>query len=85
MSEATDRLDWNAASAKESAAFELLRPSMQLRPRLSIDGNQWCALYGEDLQNGVAGFGSSPDKAYKAFDEAWIRERTTEKGEEGDE
>lgn len=24
------------------------------------DGNQWCALYGEDLQTGIAGFGNTP-------------------------
>lgn len=24
------------------------------------DGNQWCALYGEDLQVGIAGFGKTP-------------------------
>ena len=26
---------------------------------LSKDGDQWCALYGEDLQVGVAGFGET--------------------------
>ena len=24
------------------------------------DGDQWCALYGEDLQAGIAGFGNTP-------------------------
>ena len=24
------------------------------------DGNQWCALIGKDLQEGIAGFGDSP-------------------------
>lgn len=24
------------------------------------DGNKWCALYGEDLQVGIAGFGDTP-------------------------
>ena len=47
------------------------RPSILLRPGLSIDGNQWCALYGENIQDGVAGFGSSPEKAYEDFDRAW--------------
>lgn len=28
--------------------------------KLSIDGDHYCWLYGEDLQNGVAGFGKSP-------------------------
>ena len=56
---------------KEDIAIEQAQPSMVLRPRLSIDGNQWCALYGDNVQNGVAGFGSSPEKAYADFDRAW--------------
>ena len=39
-------------------ADEQRRPCVLFRPRIFIDGNHWCALYGEDLQNGVAGFGS---------------------------
>lgn len=49
-------------------------PSVLYRPRLSRDGNAWCALYGEDLQLGVAGFGKSPAEAMAAFDAAWVRE-----------
>jgi hypothetical protein len=47
------------------------RPSAVFRPKLSIDGNQWCALYGENLQDGVAGFGSSPADAMQDFDANW--------------
>jgi hypothetical protein len=54
------------------AHAELCRPSYLFRPRLSIDGNQWCALYGDNLQDGVAGFGDSPSLAMEAFDKAWI-------------
>lgn len=46
-------------------------PSAIYRPALSIDGDQWCALYGENLQDGVAGFGASPAEAMSAFDVAW--------------
>jgi len=46
-------------------------PSAIYRPRLSIDGNQWCALYGENLQDGVAGFGDSPAQAMADFDRNW--------------
>lgn len=31
--------------------------------RISKDGNQWCALIGEDLQSGIAGFGDTPSAA----------------------
>lgn len=59
------------------------RPSVLFRPRLSIDGNQWCALYGDDLQSGVAGFGDSPELAMYDFDVAWsakLPPAPTEKG-----
>lgn len=47
------------------------RPSVLFRPKLSVDGDQWCAMYGDDLQSGVAGFGNSPSKAMDDFDRAW--------------
>jgi hypothetical protein len=47
------------------------RPSTIYRPALRIDGNQWCALYGESLEEGVAGFGDSPAEAVYDFDRAW--------------
>jgi hypothetical protein len=37
-----------------------------MRPKLSKDGNVFCFLYGETLQEGIAGFGETPMKA--AFD-----------------
>ena len=54
-----------------TAGLQRCRPSMILNPRLSIDGNQWCALYGDNIQDGVAGFGDSPELAYEVFDKAW--------------
>lgn len=53
------------------AVYEYERPSTVHKPQLFVDGNQWCALYGENLQNGVAGFGNSPAAAMYAFDKAW--------------
>lgn len=32
------------------------------------DGNQWCILYGENLQEGIAGFGGTPDAAMRDFE-----------------
>ena len=55
------------------AANEMQRPSVLFRPSISIDGNQWCALYGEDLQRGVAGFGDSPALAMHDFDANWLK------------
>lgn len=44
-----------------------------LRPRIFIDGNAWCVLYGENVQDGVAGFGSTPRLAVYDFNKAWDR------------
>ena len=70
-----------AADAQRVAALEAVRPSVLFRPAVSIDGDQWCALYGQDLQSGVAGFGDSPAAAMLDFDANWnlslaARERT---------
>lgn len=59
-----------------AAAFEHQRPSAVFRPRVFQDGDKWCALYGEDLQNGVSAFGDSPDLAARAFDAAWTQPAT---------
>ena len=57
--------------AVQEAGNEHCRPSVLFRPSLSVDGNQWCALYGDDLQSGVAGFGDSPTSAMLDFDKSW--------------
>ena len=48
-------------------------PSVLYRPRLFIDGDKWCALYGENIQDGVAGFGSSPERAMLDFNNQWSK------------
>ena len=42
-----------------------------LRPNLYKDGDQWCCLYGENLQEGIAGFGSTPHLAVKNWRKEW--------------
>ena len=70
------------SSAAIAVSSELIRPSVMYHPKIFIDGNQWCALYGENLQDGVAGFGDSPDLAMRAFDNAWCEKLSShEKGE----
>lgn len=68
-----------AESAREAAA-EHYRPSVLFKPALSIDGDQWCALYGDDLQCGVAGFGDSPAEAMLDFDRQWVTKLSPAKG-----
>jgi hypothetical protein len=53
------------------AAVEMQRPSVLWRPRLFRDGDQWCALYGQNIQDGVAAFGKTPDEAMRNFDTTW--------------
>lgn len=54
-----------------TTAMKSAEPCVLYRPSLSIDGNKWCALYGDNLQDGVAGFGDSPELAMMAFNKAW--------------
>ena len=54
-----------AVQAEEMNLFVLLRP------KLTLDGDQFCVLYGDDLQTGLAGFGDTPERAIWAFNKAW--------------
>lgn len=60
----------------DAVTGEMQRPSVLYRPALSIDGNQWCALYGNNIQAGVAGFGNTPAEAMADFDKNWNEQRT---------
>jgi len=57
------------AVAKE----ELVRFEM-LKPKIFKDGNEWCVLYGDNIQDGIAGFGATPNKALFDWNGAWDRE-----------
>ena len=59
----------------QTVAYEQQRPFVLLRPKMCSDGNQWCALYGDNLQEGVAGFGDTPEQASYDFDKHWREER----------
>lgn len=50
------------------------RPSTRLNPKLFLDGDSWCALHGANIQEGICGFGDTPESALESFDrdyEAW--------------
>lgn len=57
--------------AAQAIQFALTAPHVLMRPKIYPDGNQWCALYGDNLQEGLAGFGDTPELAAQAFDDAW--------------
>jgi len=71
MSDVSDRFIEEAALNDAQAARERNTPFAIFRPSLSVDGDRWCALYGKNLQEGIAGFGASPALAAEAFDAAW--------------
>lgn len=50
-------------------------PFVLLKAKMFPDGNQWCALYGDNLQEGVAGFGDTPYKAQCDFDTNWYQQK----------
>lgn len=49
------------------------RPFHHMRPKLFLDGDRWCALYGENLQDGLCGFGKSASEAASDFDVAFYK------------
>lgn len=64
-------IDLHFRNAANEIAFQMSRPSVIFRPVISMDGDSWCALLGENLAVGVAGFGDSPARAMEAFDAAF--------------
>jgi hypothetical protein len=53
---------------QQNLYYDLTAPHILLRPRIFLDGDAWCALYGEDLQIGLVGFGATPSDACADFD-----------------
>ncbi len=65
---------WNAA--QEASVTEQARRAAHvlMRPAIFPDGDAWCALYGENIQEGVVGFGDTPAAAAADFDLAWAQQ-----------
>jgi len=47
----------------------------QLKARVFPDGNQWCVLYGDNIQEGVCGFGDTPYLAVVDFNNQWYKSK----------
>ena len=58
----------SAVTKEELVRFEMLKP------KIFKDGNRWCVLYGENIQEGIAGFGITPNKAIFDWNSEWDRE-----------
>lgn len=60
-----------ASCSAQGAAWQWERPSVLMRPALSLDGDMYCALYGANLMEGCAGFGETAAAAMADFDKNW--------------
>lgn len=49
----------------------LQAPHILMKPKVFPDGSGWCALYGDNIQDGVCGFGDTPALACADFDACW--------------
>tara|TARA_Y100000361_G_scaffold124778_1_gene118033 strand:- start:191 stop:448 length:258 start_codon:yes stop_codon:yes gene_type:complete len=47
----------------------------KLNPSFTKDGNKFCYLYGENLQDGIAGFGETAAEAMSQFYNAFWNEK----------
>ena len=67
---------WNQMYANAmDESIRINSPFGRLRPRMFPDGDKWCALYGDNLQDGVCAFGGTPAEAERNFDINWINQK----------
>jgi hypothetical protein len=74
----TSELDYSMHLERVATEYQRRRPFMLLQPKMFPDGSQWCALYGDNLQEGVAGFGNTPADAAEDFDMQWLNAKAGE-------
>ncbi len=72
--ETAEGYDYQRAHQEYWTAVDKDRYCFKLKIKLFIEGNQWCCLFGDNIQDGVAGFGKSPHDAMLDFDAAMVRE-----------
>jgi len=58
------------ANAQEASFMQYFA---MLRPTVTIDGNMYCVLYGENLQEGIAGFGKTITDAIGDFNKQFTK------------
>lgn len=68
--------DYEAASCRSQQAQEAQEFNLfvMLKPVLRKDGNKWCVLYGDNLQEGISGWGDSPHSAIMDFNSQWYEQ-----------
>ena len=80
-------LDMSSEWCRTVEEFRRVAETMQqfviiqmLKPRIFIDGDRWCVLYGDNPQKGICGFGDTPIDAVIAFNNAWNLKAESEAG-----
>lgn len=65
-----------AAYWAEATAQAHGEPFVVYGATLAPDGSLWCALLGENIMEGVTGFGDTPAKAVADFNANWYKQQT---------
>lgn len=69
--EGVERAAANALKDESRKTHEATLLVGTLNASVVRDGNQWCVLFGDNLQSGIAGFGDSPQEATVDFHKSW--------------
>jgi len=70
--------DHRIQCAMQDIVYEYCRPHVIHKPKLSMDGDKYCFLFGENMQEGIAGFGDSVSEAASDFDNNWIKKKDSQ-------
>lgn len=62
-----------AACHTDNYAISRNTPFVIYGARVFRDGNMWCALLGDNIQEGVCAFAATPDKAVQEFNKVWYQ------------
>jgi hypothetical protein len=79
MNDEYSRIAMNAIShaalmvqhSMQQVIYDYQIPSAIYKPKVFRDGDAWCALYGDNIQEGVCGFGDTPANAVHDFNQCW--------------
>lgn len=75
------QIEHKVACAMQEISAAHSAPHAYLRAKVFPDGDQWCCLYGKNLQDGVCGFGETPHLAVIDFDKNWFGQKLRGKQE----